>query len=172
MITLILGGARSGKSSYAQNLATHHDLPVLYVATATASDSEMAVRIAHHQSDRPADWRLRESPLELAQVLREEKHKPQTILVDCLTLWLNNQLFQQPAQDFSELFANLVAAVAGAKAHIIFVANEVGLGIIPMGEVTRQFVDEAGRLNQLLAKTADQVVFVAAGLPLQLKPAR
>lgn len=173
MITLVLGGARSGKSRHAQELAASYGLPVLYVATATASDAEMATRIAHHQQDRPAEWRLRESPLELAQVLREEKHQPQTILVDCLTLWLNNQLFQHPEQHFSELFDDLVAAVAGDhlrnKANIIFVANEVGLGIIPMGEVTRQFVDEAGRLNQLLAKTADQVIFIAAGLPLVLK---
>jgi len=173
MMTLILGGARSGKSRHAQKLATGYGLPVLYVATATASDAEMAARIAQHQEDRPAEWRLRESPLELAQTLREEKHQTQTILVDCLTLWLNNHLFQRPGQNFCELFDDLVAAIAGDrlqnKAHIIFVANEVGLGIIPMGEVTRQFVDEAGRLNQLLAKTADEVVFVAAGLPLVLK---
>lgn len=170
MITLVLGGARSGKSHHAQQLAAGYGLPVVYVATATASDTEMATRIAHHQQDRPAGWRLRESPLELAQVLREEKYQAQTILVDCLTLWLNNHLFLQAEQNFRELFADLVAAIAGAHAHIIFVANEVGLGIIPMGEVTRQFVDEAGRLNQLLAETADQVVFVAAGLPFPLKP--
>lgn len=169
MITLVLGGARSGKSRHAQELAESHGLPVLYVATATASDTEMAERIAHHQQDRPTEWRLRECPLELTQALREEKQESHTILVDCLTLWLNNHLFQRPEQDFSVLFTDLVSALADAHANIIFVANEVGLGIIPLGEVTRQFVDEAGRLNQLLARHADQVIFVAAGLPLVLK---
>lgn len=173
MITLVLGGARSGKSRYAQELATSYSGQVVYVATATASDMEMAQRIAHHQLDRPTEWLLRESPLHLTQTLMQEKDKAQTILVDCLTLWLNNQLFHQPKQNFAELFNELVVAAShasdSADAHIIFVANEVGLGIIPLGEVTRQFVDEAGRLNQLLAKTADQVIFVAAGLPLLLK---
>jgi adenosylcobinamide kinase / adenosylcobinamide-phosphate guanylyltransferase len=169
MITIVLGGARSGKSHYAQKLATATGKPVVYIATATALDGEMAQRIAHHQHSRPAEWRLRETPLALAQTLREEKAKSQTILVDCLTLWLNNHLFHHPDQDFTELFNELAVACEQAEADIILVANEVGLGIIPLGEVTRKFVDEAGRLNQLLAQVADQVMFIAAGLPLVLK---
>jgi adenosylcobinamide kinase / adenosylcobinamide-phosphate guanylyltransferase len=169
MIQLILGGARSGKSRYAEQLATATKKPVLYIATATASDAEMAARIAHHQQQRPAEWQLRECPLDLIATLQEEAQKPQTILVDCLTLWLNNQLFHFPKQDFSALFDALVETIKSPTADIIFVANEVGLGIIPLGEISRSFVDEAGRLNQKLAQAADRVFFIAAGLPLQLK---
>lgn len=169
MISLILGGARSGKSRYAEQLASRSQLPVLYIATATALDAEMAARIAHHQQQRPSEWQLCECPLQLAEALAQESKKNQCILVDCLTLWLNNQLFAQPQQDFAQLFNQLLESLQGASAEIIFVANEVGLGVIPLGEISRQFVDEAGRLNQQLAKVADSVVFIAAGLPLYLK---
>ncbi len=171
MMTLVLGGARSGKSRFAQQLAIDSNLPVVYLATATASDSEMAARIAHHQQNRPAEWRVCECPLDLIEALQEETQQAHTILVDCLTLWLNNQLFNNPQQDFPELFNQLLTAINSSNANIIFVANEVGLGIIPLGEITRQFVDEAGRLNQLLAQQADKVFFIAAGLPLCLKNA-
>ncbi len=169
MITLVLGGARSGKSNFAQQLASDNQSLVLYVATATVSDNEMAERIAHHQHNRPGEWPVREAPLDLMSVLAEEGNKQQTILVDCLTLWLNNQLFNFPEQNFAELFQQLVTVSHNSSAHIIFVANEVGLGIIPMGSISRKFVDEAGRLNQKIAHIADQVFFVAAGLPLVLK---
>lgn len=169
MITLVLGGARSGKSRIAQELASASGLPVVYIATATALDEEMATRIEHHQHNRPSEWRLRECPLDLAVALQEETQQPQTILVDCLTLWLNNQLFEYPEQNFSTLFDALVNSLSTNNANVIFVANEVGLGIIPLGEVSRKFVDEAGRLNQQLAQIADKVLFVAAGLPLALK---
>jgi adenosylcobinamide kinase/adenosylcobinamide-phosphate guanylyltransferase len=169
MITLVLGGARSGKSRYAEQLASNSELPVLYIATATALDEEMSARIAHHQTQRPTEWALCECPLQLAETLARESQKPQCILVDCLTLWLNNQLFHYPQQDFSLLFKQLIDSLQNSQAQIIFVANEVGLGIIPLGEISRQFVDEAGRLNQALAQRADTVFFIAAGLPLQLK---
>ncbi|QEY12358.1 bifunctional adenosylcobinamide kinase/adenosylcobinamide-phosphate guanylyltransferase [Cellvibrio sp. KY-YJ-3] len=169
MITLVLGGARSGKSRYAEQLASNSQLPVLYIATATALDEEMSARIAHHQTQRPSEWALCECPLQLAETLARESQKPQCILVDCLTLWLNNQLFHYPQQDFSLLFKQLIDSLQNSQAQIIFVANEVGLGIIPLGEISRQFVDEAGRLNQALAQRADTVFFIAAGLPLQLK---
>ena len=172
MITLILGGARSGKSRYAERLAQAKQKPVLYIATATALDDEMAARIAHHQQQRPADWHLLECPLKLSEALAAEAQKNQIILVDCLTLWLNNQLFNFPQQSFTELFNELIASTQNAQADIILVANEVGLGIIPLGEISRTFVDEAGRLNQRIAQIADQVFFVAAGLPLQLKGGR
>lgn len=169
MITLVLGGARSGKSRIAQELASASALPVVYIATATALDDEMATRIEHHQHSRPREWRLRECPLNLIAALQEETQQPQTILVDCLTLWLNNQLFESPEQDFSSLFDALLNSLGANNANVIFVANEVGLGIIPLGEVSRKFVDEAGRLNQQLARISEKVVFVAAGLPLTLK---
>lgn len=169
MIQLILGGARSGKSRHAEQLAMAMQQPVLYIATATAFDEEMTTRILHHQQQRAAHWRVRECPLDLIHVLAEEAQHSQTILIDCLTLWLNNQLFHFPNQDFSTLMASLIHAVEGARANIIFVANEVGLGVIPLGETTRKFVDEAGRLNQRIAQRADRVIFVAAGLPLILK---
>lgn len=169
MITLVLGGARSGKSRFAEQLARNSQLPVLYIATATALDDEMTARIAHHQTQRPTEWALCECPLQLAETLAHENQKPQCILVDCLTLWLNNQLFHYPQQDFTQLFTQLIDSLQNSQAQIIFVANEVGLGIIPLGEISRQFVDEAGRLNQALAQHADAVFFIAAGLPLQLK---
>lgn len=169
MISLILGGARSGKSRYAEQLAKRSALPVLYLATATALDEEMVARISHHQQQRPSEWQLCECPLLLAETLAQESKKAQCILVDCLTLWLNNQLFEDPDQDFTLLFDQLLESLQGSTADIILVANEVGLGIIPLGEVSRKFVDEAGRLNQQLASIADEVLFIAAGLPLHLK---
>ena len=169
-ITLVIGGARSGKSKYAEELTAKNGLPVAYIATATALDSEMEARIQHHQARRPASWVLHECSLDLAKLLRTETQKEQTILVDCLTLWLNNQLHENPQQNFSLLFSELIDSLNNSKAQIIFVANEVGLGIIPLGEITRQFVDEAGRLNQQLAQVANQVIFMVAGLPLALKP--
>lgn len=168
-LTLVIGGARSGKSRYAEELAVTHNLPVTYIATATALDSEMAARIVHHQARRPQHWRLVECPLELADLLKTETQKQQVILVDCLTLWINNQLHHNPGQDFSLLVLALLDSLKNSKAHIIFVSNEVGLGIIPLGEITRRFVDETGRLNQQLAQVANQVIFLIAGLPMQLK---
>jgi adenosylcobinamide kinase/adenosylcobinamide-phosphate guanylyltransferase len=129
----------------------------------------MAERIIHHQTRRPEDWSLHECPIELTELLKTETQKQQVILVDCLTLWLNNQLHKNSGQNFSLLFSELIDSLKNSRAHIIFVSNEVGLGIIPMGEVTRRFVDEAGRLNQQLAQAADQVIFMVAGLPMPLK---
>lgn len=169
MITLVLGGARSGKSNFAQKLASKSLSPVLYIATATAVDEEMATRIMHHQQNRPSEWRVRECPLNLSTALKKESKNNQTILVDCLTLWLNNQLFHSPEQNFSLLFDELIESTSHYNNDIIFVANEVGLGVIPMGEISRKFVDEAGRLNQLLAQAAHKVFFIAAGLALTLK---
>lgn len=172
MIQLILGGARSGKSKRAEQLATElsqkQQLPVTYVATATALDEEMQQRILHHQQQRPDHWQLAECPVALKELI-EDCQTPQVLLVDCLTLWLNNQLYQSPEQDFALLFAQLVTACQQTEAEIIFVANEVGLGVIPMGQVSRQFVDEAGRLNQQMAAVAHRVEFVVAGLPQVLK---
>lgn len=172
MIHLVLGGARSGKSRFAQKLTEqlsgNDPTKVLYVATATETDHEMRDRIAHHQVNRPAQWQLAEEPMLLAERIKHEEDAS-VILVDCLTLWLNNQLYRVPDQDFTKLFAKLTSVLKHVDKDVILVANEVGLGVVPMGEVTRQFVDLAGWLNQAVAATADQVTFVAAGLPMKLK---
>jgi adenosylcobinamide kinase/adenosylcobinamide-phosphate guanylyltransferase len=174
MLHLILGGARSGKSNFAlqQALALSHTKQqnVTYVATATAMDTEMSKRIARHQQERPADWELAEVPLNLADFVRNNKRP--ILLIDCLTLWLNNQLHHNTEQDFSLLFSDFSAALTTSPAAIFLVANEVGMGIIPMGELSRQFVDQAGWLNQAIASCADHVTFVAAGLPMPLKRPR
>ncbi|WP_158973033.1 bifunctional adenosylcobinamide kinase/adenosylcobinamide-phosphate guanylyltransferase [Paraglaciecola sp. L3A3] len=174
MIHLVLGGARSGKSSFAleqvKNLQKISNKPVTFVATATATDKEMTTRIARHQTERPEDWQLAEIPLDLEAFIRQQNNT--ILLIDCLTLWLNNQLFDNTQQDFKQLSNKLVSALTASDCQIVMVANEVGLGIIPMGEITRQFVDQAGWLNQAIAAAADQVTFVAAGLPMTLKGAK
>lgn len=170
MIELILGGARSGKSALAEKRAMESGLAVTYLATAEAKDSEMTQRIAHHQARRPAQWELVEEPLHLAATLKAHATPERCLLIDCLTLWLSNLLF---ADDDGQLLAQETAALVDVlptlPGRVILVSNEVGLGIIPLGEVTRRFVDEAGRLNQRVAAVADRVTFVAAGLPLELK---
>jgi adenosylcobinamide kinase/adenosylcobinamide-phosphate guanylyltransferase len=179
-IHVILGGARSGKSRLAENAAKHAEckgLSVCYLATAQAHDSEMAERIAQHQADRPAHWPLVEAPLFLADALEQALKTSDCILVDCLTLWLSNCLCHQESNFYSPqksaLISFLKAFVSDKKMdkpkQIIFVSNEVGHGIVPMGELSRQFVDQAGWLHQELAELASQVDFVMAGLPLVLK---
>lgn len=181
MIELILGGARSGKSALAEKIAHESRLNVVYVATAQAGDGEMATRIAHHQSRRPAKWALVEEPLYLAAVLREQAAPGKCLLVDCLTLWLSNLIFQGAAWQqieageavtcplFLRELQGLLDILPKLPGQIILVSNEVGLGIVPMGAINRFYADENGRLNQAIARLADQVTFVAAGLPLILK---
>ncbi|MDR6937279.1 bifunctional adenosylcobinamide kinase/adenosylcobinamide-phosphate guanylyltransferase [Luteibacter sp. 3190] len=170
MLTLILGGARSGKSALAERVASDSAQEVVYVATAQAFDEEMASRIVHHRARRPASWRSIEEPLALAATLRAHAATDRLLLVDCLTLWLSNLL---GADDTGErLVAELAAlfdVLPGIPGDVVFVSNEVGLGITPLGELTRRFVDEAGRLHQALAARCDRVIFVAAGLPMTLK---
>ncbi|MCU4674649.1 bifunctional adenosylcobinamide kinase/adenosylcobinamide-phosphate guanylyltransferase [Catenovulum sp. 2E275] len=173
MIYFVIGGARSGKSGYAAKLAAtlakQQTAEVLNIATAQAFDDEMSDRIKKHQQDRPAHWQLAEVPLELTEYLTKVSQNKKVILIDCLTLWLNNQLFEKPAQNFETCFKQLSHILLSLSCDVILVANEVGLGVIPSGEISRKFVDEAGRLNQLMAQIAHDVVFMAAGLPLQLK---
>jgi adenosylcobinamide kinase/adenosylcobinamide-phosphate guanylyltransferase len=174
MIHLILGGARSGKSRFAleqvKQLSEKTDLPVTFIATAMSTDPEMAQRITIHKSERPNYWRLAEVPLDLNLLLAEIEYSPkQILLIDCLTLWLNNQLFEYPEQNFKILFSELLDALQACQCDIFLVSNEVGLGIIPMGELSRKFVDQAGWLNQALAASVDKVTFIAAGLPMNLK---
>lgn len=173
-ITLLLGGARSGKSALASTLATDSGLAVTYIATATALDNEMAQRIRRHQTERPAHWQLVEAPLALPEAISKHAQEGQCLIVDCLTLWLTNLLHDAegcplPDSQLQERLAALELALTTAAGSVLLVSNEVGLGIIPLGELTRRFVDEAGWLNQRLARLADRVLFVAAGLPLVLK---
>jgi adenosylcobinamide kinase / adenosylcobinamide-phosphate guanylyltransferase len=179
-VTLVLGGARSGKSAYAERLAIETGRDVVYIATARASDGEMADRIAHHRVQRPDHWPTVEAPIGLADAISKNADASRIVLVDCLTLWLSNVLFAQ-AEDFPEVGAialphlyvteraALLDALGNAAGDVVMVSNEVGMGIVPMGAATRMFMDEAGRLNQAVAAICDKAVFVAAGLPLILK---
>ncbi len=167
MKTLILGGARSGKSRLAQRIACDSGLAVTYIATATAGDDEMRSRIEQHRRERPVHWTTLEAPLELDHTLRAHAAADRCLLVDCLTLWLNNQLCT--GHDPAAACANLVATVQHLPGEIILVSNEIGLGVVPLGELTRHFVDEAGRLHQSLAQCCDRVVLTVAGLPLVIK---
>lgn len=182
--TLVFGGARSGKSAYAEQLAIESGKKVVYIATARAGDGEMALRIAHHQRQRPAIWTTVEEPLALAAALRQWRSPGRLVLVDCLTLWLSNLMFAAgtdypdvgeialPEQFHTERAALLAALEDGADAgELVLVSNEVGMGIVPYGAISRAFTDEAGRLNQAVAAACDRAVFVAAGLPLVLKGA-
>lgn len=180
--TLVFGGARSGKSAYAEKLATASGKEVLYIATAAAGDAEMAARIALHRGQRPQHWRTVEEPLALAAALAEWRAPHRLVLVDCLTLWLANLMFSDGVQypevgtielplRFHEERAALLAALAVDCGDVVLVSNEVGMGIVPWGAVSRAYTDEAGRLNQAIAAVCDHVAFVAAGLPLMLKGA-
>lgn len=169
MHELILGGARSGKSRLAERLAGESGLAVTYIATSQALDSEMAARIRQHRARRPEHWSLLEEPLELARVLRENASAERCLLVDCLTLWLSNLLLlDDPARLDAEREA-LLACLAELPGRIILVSNETGLGVVPLGELSRRYVDEAGWLHQALAAQCQRVLFSVAGLPMVLK---
>jgi adenosylcobinamide kinase/adenosylcobinamide-phosphate guanylyltransferase len=182
MLHLVLGGARSGKSSYSEKWLleqkAHAPKNAIYVATAQALDNEMKQRIEHHQHQRESNqWQLTECPLLLSECLADFGEN-EFILIDCLTLWLTNQLMVaiESEQDESIICAHLkskinalISALNDHPATIVLVANEVGLGVVPMGKESRIFVDHAGWLNQKIAQIAEQVTLVAAGLPLVLK---
>jgi len=169
MLELILGGARSGKSRLAEKLAAGSGLEVTYIATSQALDGEMSARIAQHRATRPAHWGLVEEPLELARALRDNAAPQRCLLVDCLTLWLTNLLMlDDPARLAAERDAFL-EALAELPGRIVLVSNETGLGVVPLGELTRRYVDEAGWLHQAVAERAERVVFTVAGLPMLLK---
>ncbi|MEM8878057.1 MAG: bifunctional adenosylcobinamide kinase/adenosylcobinamide-phosphate guanylyltransferase [Pseudomonadota bacterium] len=163
--TLILGGARSGKSSYAESVLERSPEPLVYIATAQAFDFEMQERITAHQQRRDARWTTVEAPLDLPNALKEAGQTP--VLVDCLTLWLSNLLLGE--HDIEAASAQLATALTARTAKTVLVSNEVGMGIVPENALGRAFRDHQGILNQRMAKAADHVVFVAAGLPLVLK---
>ena len=164
---LILGGARSGKSSRAQSLAEAASPQRVFIATAEALDTEMADRIARHQADRGQGWRTLEVPLDLVSSIKANEGSDEFLLIDCLTLWLSN-LFHHERDLAAEADA-LCEALSQSNCSIALVSNEIGLGLVPETSLGRKFRDAQGRLNQRVAKVCDQVEFVAAGLPLQLK---
>ena len=164
----VLGGARSGKSRYAQSRAETLTGDPVFVATAEPFDDEMRDRIARHRADRDARWRTIEAPRDLPATLDTLNAPDAVVLVDCLTLWLSNLLLA--GADLDQAEADLCAAIGGFPGHIILVSNEVGLGIVPDNALARRFGDAAGRLNQAVARVAGEVVLMTAGLPLTLKP--
>jgi adenosylcobinamide kinase / adenosylcobinamide-phosphate guanylyltransferase len=164
-LTLVLGGARSGKSRQAERLATALPPPWTYVATAQPFDEEMRARIAIHRARRDAGWITVEAPLDLAGAIGAAGGGP--VLVDCLTLWVSNLLLS--GIDMANATARLDAALEARAAPTILVANEVGLGIVPDNALARAFRDAAGQLNQRLAARADSVLFLVAGLPMRVK---
>ncbi|CAE6698205.1 bifunctional adenosylcobinamide kinase/adenosylcobinamide-phosphate guanylyltransferase [Paraburkholderia haematera] len=176
-LTFVLGGARSGKSVHAEQLANDSALPVTYVATAhVTDDAEFSARIAHHRERRPAHWQLHEADVDLASAVTQIDAPSHCILIDCLTLWLANLLCPPdgdalPIEHYHAHFAAFEAALINAKGKIIVVSNEIGLGVVPLGAATRLYVDELGRLNQRIAALSTQVTMMVAGLPLALKTA-
>lgn len=169
MLQLILGGARSGKSRLAEKLAAESGCAVTYIATSQPLDGEMNERVRHHRERRPPHWALIEEPIELARVLRENARVDTCLLVDCLTLWLTNLLMLENPQRLTEERDALLQCLGELPGEILFVSNETGMGVVPLGELTRRFVDEAGWLHQALAERCQRVVLTVAGLPLTLK---
>lgn len=165
-LTLVLGGARSGKSSHAEALIAAHPAPWTYVATAQAFDDEMVERIAHHRARRDGRWRTVDAPLDLTDTLAVMPEGA-PVLVDCLTLWLSNLILADG--DVAGETRRLAAMLAAPRGPWVVVANEVGLGIVPENALARRFRDEAGRLHQMVAAGADSVVFMVAGMPLVAK---
>jgi adenosylcobinamide kinase/adenosylcobinamide-phosphate guanylyltransferase len=166
-ITLVLGGARSGKSVFAENLIGDSGLARIYLATATAEDDEMRSRISHHRDRRGDGWVTVEEPVALVDALTREATHGRAVLVDCLTLWLSNLMFAERDPEIEG--HRLTRFLEVAKYPIVLVSNEVGLGLVPETPLGRKFRDAQGRLNQIVAATVPNVVFIAAGLPLWLK---
>jgi adenosylcobinamide kinase/adenosylcobinamide-phosphate guanylyltransferase len=169
MKTLILGGVRSGKSRLAERLASESGLPVTYVATASAQDEEMHKRISAHRVRRPGSWTVIEEPQRLSTTLSDPAVAGHCVLVDCLTLWLTNLLTAEDATLFERECAALLAVLPTLVSQIILVSNETNMGVTPLGELSRRYCDEAGRLHQELAQVCDRVILTVAGLPHVLK---
>ena len=166
---LVLGGARSGKSRYAQDLLGASRRQPVVIATAEAGDAEMTARIAAHRAERPQGWITVECPLDLAACLMAQAAPDRVLLVDCLTLWLSNLFMAE--RNVEAQCRILLQSLASLRGPVVLVSNEVGGGIVPENPLGRQFRDAQGRLNQQVGQACDHVVLVSAGLPLQLKPA-
>jgi adenosylcobinamide kinase / adenosylcobinamide-phosphate guanylyltransferase len=169
MKTLILGGVRSGKSRLAERLASESQLPVTYIATATAQDEEMRQRIMAHRARRPEQWQVIEAPINLASALSNRVTTKHCVLIDCLTLWLTNLLLTDDSSIFNREIDAFITLLPTLSNRIIIVSNETNMGVIPMGALSRRYCDEAGRLHQELAQQCDQVILTIAGLPNVLK---
>ncbi len=173
MIELVLGGVRSGKSHYAEQQAINSGKQVIYIATAEAGDKEMQVRINLHRQGRPQNWETVEQPIRLAETIKQYDNQNNYLVVDCLTLWLSNILFDKQGELKQTIFEKqtheLFTTLTTFSGHIILVTNEVGLGIVAMDKMTRRFVDEAGLLHQKIATLSHKVVLITAGLPQILK---
>ncbi|GAB6848797.1 bifunctional adenosylcobinamide kinase/adenosylcobinamide-phosphate guanylyltransferase [Paraburkholderia kururiensis] len=172
-LSFIVGGARSGKSAHAERLAAASGLAVTYIATAQIADDEFAARVEHHRARRPAQWEVVEASLDLAGALAAAAQPERCVLIDCLTLWLANLLCPPdgcaPRADAQARLDAFVATCGEAAGKVIVVSNEIGLGVVPLGAVTRHYVDELGRLNQRIAALATHATLMVAGLPLVLK---
>lgn len=166
---LVLGGVRSGKSAFAQEQVAASGKPVCYIATSQVWDDEMEKRVQQHKDNRPQEWQLIEEPLALAAVLNGLNSPNQAVIVECFTLWLTNLLCLEDEARLQQEKAALLQAVEQFQGDLVLVSSEVGLGIMPMNALARRFGDEAGAMNQALAKLTDRVTFVAAGLPMPLK---
>ncbi|OOV88293.1 bifunctional adenosylcobinamide kinase/adenosylcobinamide-phosphate guanylyltransferase [Oceanospirillum linum] len=171
MISFILGGARSGKSGLAEKIASCSGLPVHYLATAQVWDDEMANRVRHHQTSRPAEWPTIEAPLDILPVIKLRAcDQKGCVLLDCLTLWMTNLLLLDDDQALIKRQEDFLSFLRkGVDGHLILVSNEVGQGVVPTNKLARRFVDESGRLHQKIAEIADEVIFVTAGIPQILK---
>jgi adenosylcobinamide kinase / adenosylcobinamide-phosphate guanylyltransferase len=165
--TLVLGGARSGKSAFAERLIGDSGLARIYLATATADDDEMQTRIAHHRISRGDGWTTVEEPLALVDALSRESTHGRAVLVDCLTLWLSNLMLRERDPEIEA--RRLTRFLGVAKYPVVLVSNEVGLGLVPETPLGRRFRDAQGRLNQIVAAAVPNVAFIAAGLPLWLR---
>jgi adenosylcobinamide kinase / adenosylcobinamide-phosphate guanylyltransferase len=168
-IILITGGARSGKSQYAERRSAEMESRPLYVATAEANDEEMAQRIAAHRKRRGTQWRTIEEPLELTEALLAERGKTDCALVDCLTLWISNLLIRHDDKYAREKVEELIEKLPQLNFHLVFVTNEVGSGIVPDNPLARKFRDLAGFTNQRMAQAANEVILMVAGIPIIVK---
>ena len=179
---LVTGGARSGKSNFAQQMASDSGKSVLFVATAQAGDDEMRARIAAHQSSRPPGWRTLEAPIDVGASILAEPHERQLVLVDCVTLLVSNAIAEFLSPDGTEIdevradravsaeIEGLLGAISKSKSDFIIVTNEVGLGLVPDNKLGRVYRDLLGKANQVLARTADEVYFMVSGISVRLKP--
>lgn len=169
MKSLILGGMKSGKSQFAEQLAAQLAQPVVYIATARAWDDEMRERIRAHQQQRPSQWQTVETPLHLAAALKQQDAPNRTILVDCLTLWITQLLCHESPTLLEQELTTFKTLLPTLKADLILVSNETNMGVIPMDTLSRRFCDTAGKLHQQLAPAMNSVVLTVAGLPLYVK---
>jgi adenosylcobinamide kinase/adenosylcobinamide-phosphate guanylyltransferase len=169
-ITFILGGARSGKSTYAQELAYKGKKPVAFIATCLPCDSEMKTRVKRHRQSRPSEWDTFEESKDIAGVLEKHGNKYKTIVIDCLTLFVSNLMEDKHDEAFiTGSVTSMLAGLRKTRAEVIIVSNEVGLGIVPMNKVGREFRDIAGRINQITAKESDRVFFMVSGISRRIK---